>query len=119
MFCLNCGKQIDDDSEFCCFCGEKVQRIKTQPQQKEEPKIESKRNVVYEGNIHKCPNCGEVLKSFEATCPSCGFEFRNTNNHSKKIEESIGNTSIPSGIRIPRPQGGRWGTLLEKSSYYL
>lgn len=87
MFCLNCGKQIDDDSEFCCFCGEKVQRIKTQPQQKEEPKIESKRNVVYEGSIHKCPNCGEVLKSFEATCPSCGFEFRNTNNHSKKIEE--------------------------------
>ena len=32
--------------------------------------------LVYEGTIHKCPNCGEILKSFESICSVCGFEIR-------------------------------------------
>lgn len=24
MYCRKCGKEILDDSEFCCWCGEKI-----------------------------------------------------------------------------------------------
>lgn len=34
--------------------------------------------TVYEGNLHKCPNCGEILNSFMTNCPSCGYEIRDT-----------------------------------------
>lgn len=27
------------------------------------------------GTIKKCPNCGQVLKSFQAKCPACGHEI--------------------------------------------
>ena len=36
----------------------------------------NERKTFYDGEIHKCPNCGEILKSFELECSSCGFEFR-------------------------------------------
>ena len=38
------------------------------------------RRTVYEGEIHKCPSCGEVLASFVANCPACGHEFRGAKN---------------------------------------
>jgi len=38
------------------------------------------RRTVFEGEIHKCPNCGEVLDSFEVNCPTCGHEFRGAKN---------------------------------------
>ena len=24
MFCINCGKEIDNKSKFCCFCGKEI-----------------------------------------------------------------------------------------------
>ena len=41
-----------------------------------------------EGSIHKCPNCGEIIKSFTANCPSCGLEFRDLESVSstKRLE---------------------------------
>lgn len=36
------------------------------------------RQQVYEGRIHKCPNCGNEVKAFETTCNICHFEFRDT-----------------------------------------
>lgn len=39
---------------------------------------DSQRKTVYDGEIHKCPNCGELLKAFVAECPACGYEFRGT-----------------------------------------
>ncbi|MGC8502931.1 zinc-ribbon domain-containing protein [Desulfurella sp.] len=26
MFCPNCGKEIDDSSKFCKFCGAKIEK---------------------------------------------------------------------------------------------
>ena len=37
---------------------------------------DSQRKTVYDGEIHKCPNCGELLKAFVAECPACGYEYR-------------------------------------------
>lgn len=64
-FCTNCGKELSADAKFCSHCGRPTRTIDN-----------SKRNAVYEGEIHKCPNCGEVLNSFHVNCPSCGYEVR-------------------------------------------
>ena len=33
MFCYKCGKQIADESSFCCFCGTNVKTMGQQPPQ--------------------------------------------------------------------------------------
>jgi hypothetical protein len=38
----------------------------------------SGRQQEFSGKIYKCPNCGELLKSFVTTCPACGLELRGT-----------------------------------------
>ena len=67
-FCTNCGQQLADNTKFCAGCGT--------PCNAENP-VNNKRKTVYDGEIHKCPNCGEILPSFTVNCPSCGFEIRN------------------------------------------
>lgn len=63
-YCTNCGKEIVGNVKFCSNCGAATNNVT------------SKRQTVFEGNIHKCPNCGEVLPSFAASCSSCGYEIR-------------------------------------------
>lgn len=70
-YCANCGKYISDGGRFCVNCGAPVTDT-------EDASI-SKRTIVQDGTIHKCPNCGEVINSFTATCPTCGYEFRGIN----------------------------------------
>lgn len=48
--------------------------------EKEQPSVQKKekteRKTVYEGELHKCPSCGEIINSFVSVCPSCGHEMR-------------------------------------------
>ncbi|WP_301082356.1 zinc ribbon domain-containing protein [Thomasclavelia cocleata] len=46
----------------------------------------TERKNVYDGYIHKCPNCGEVLKSFVSNCPACGYELRSSKANSSVSE---------------------------------
>lgn len=69
-FCSNCGHQLADGAKFCFECGAKVNTPETYQ--------EEQRKTVYDGEIHKCPNCGEELNAFETTCPSCKWEVRDT-----------------------------------------
>lgn len=92
-FCSYCGTKLDTGARFCKNCGKAVL------QQKKDDKDEntndqgnpSSRQTVYEGYIHKCPNCGEVLESFTATCPACGYEIRDTRTVSsaKELAEKL------------------------------
>ena len=63
-FCTKCGAKLNDGAKFCFECGSSTDF--------------NQRKSVYDGELHKCPNCGEVLKSFTAKCPSCGYELRGT-----------------------------------------
>lgn len=63
-FCSNCGEQIKDGAKYCNGCGVPVDNTVT------------RRRTTYEGEIHKCPNCGEILNSLVTNCPSCGHEIR-------------------------------------------
>lgn len=71
-FCVNCGQELSAGAKFCAGCGT--------PTNDDVHSESDKRKFVYEGEIHKCPNCGEVLSSFTANCPSCGYEIRGTSN---------------------------------------
>lgn len=67
-FCTHCGRQLVDGANYCFECGAKVNTQSS-------PHIEQ-RKTVYEGELHKCPNCGELLNAFEISCSACGYELR-------------------------------------------
>lgn len=67
-FCSKCGQRLEEEARFCSRCGEAVNQ--------NERRDFSERRIRYEGETHKCPNCGEIINSFTAHCPSCGYEIR-------------------------------------------
>lgn len=69
MFCSNCGKELIEGSKYCNYCGNQVDKHT-------EHDSESKRKIVFDGKIHKCPNCGSCLDAFEHKCKDCGYELR-------------------------------------------
>lgn len=83
MYCRKCGKQIPDNSRFCSFCGEDLS-VEAKPKLEEHGQ---KRKVVFDGEIHKCPNCGEILDAFVTKCQTCGFEIRGTKGGTNRVEE--------------------------------
>ena len=71
-FCEKCGHELPDGAMFCSNCGYPVPATTN-------VRVEhSKRKVTYEGEIYKCPFCGEILESFSVTCPTCGHEIRDS-----------------------------------------
>ena len=85
-FCTSCGNQLPHGSRFCPFCGAAVN-----------PDSFVERKIVYEGVIHKCPNCGQVLSSFTASCPACGYEIRKAqaSDSIKSFYYNLGRTNNP------------------------
>lgn len=75
-FCINCGHELADDANFCGNCGKAVC----------ENFAATQRKTVYEGELHKCPSCGEILNSFLPVCPSCGHELRGVKTSSSVKE---------------------------------
>ena len=75
-YCIYCGKENPGDARFCSGCGKPV--ASSAPS--------DERRQVYDGVIHKCPNCGEILNSFITTCPSCGWELRDIRS-SKTVKD--------------------------------
>lgn len=78
-FCNNCGTELPDGAKFCHVCGKPVNMDNNEHTQ---------RKQVFEGNVHKCPNCGESVASFQRNCPTCGFEFREVQS-SKAIKDFV------------------------------
>lgn len=66
-FCVNCGQQLGEGTKFCTNCGQTVTTHKTE---------NSEHKTVYDGEIHKCPNCGEIIDAFVTNCPACYYEIR-------------------------------------------
>ena len=64
MFCNKCGSQLPDDALFCDVCGAKVELNR------------ATQKTNNDGEIYKCPYCGELLSSDDLKCPSCGNEIR-------------------------------------------
>lgn len=67
-FCSSCGHQLAEDAKFCSECGAKVNAPGSAQS--------DQRKSVYDGEIHKCPNCGDILDAYESVCSACGYEQR-------------------------------------------
>ena len=82
-FCTNCGQQVPTGANFCANCGTSITASTS----------DTERKTVFDGEIHKCPYCGEVLKSFETVCPTCKFEIRGAKGSSavKDLAEKLEN----------------------------
>lgn len=85
-YCSNCGNQLVDGSKFCNNCGTAV-----------DSENNNQRKTVYDGEIHKCPNCGEVLSSFVTVCPACSYELRGAKASNSVRELAIKLQQIESG----------------------
>lgn len=69
-FCSNCGKELANGAKFCYECGTRVLF--------DENTASNQRRTEYDGIIHKCPNCGDILDAYESVCKACGYEQRGT-----------------------------------------
>lgn len=68
-YCANCGKQLSEGAKFCDSCGIKVQLS-------ESVGTAEVKKATFEGNIYKCPSCGEVINHDTLICPSCNHQIR-------------------------------------------
>lgn len=80
-FCSNCGHQLTEGAKFCFNCGTKVNI--------EESSQDEVRKVAYDGEIHKCPNCGDILDAYESVCKACGYEQRGSRATSSVHELAV------------------------------
>lgn len=80
-FCSNCGHQLAEGVNFCVKCGTKVNI--------QEPSQDDHRKVAYDGEIHKCPNCGDILDAYESVCKACGYEQRGSKATSSVHELAV------------------------------
>ena len=89
-FCTNCGQKLSDGMHFCFNCGASVGST--------ESNSSTQRRTVYDGNVHKCIRCGEVINSFDIKCPACGYELRGTKTSSvvKELADKLERISSSS-----------------------
>lgn len=98
--CAKCGERADINARFCNRCGENLDSKKSEEQGNTfaPPPIPSQsfmntgnvgnREQIYDGMVHKCPYCGEILESFTLICPACKKELRGVRGSSSVMELS-------------------------------
>lgn len=69
-YCSNCGTKVAEWNKFCQECGMPNTKASMGSAQRQQE---------FAGKIIKCPNCGEILKSFVIDCPTCNYELRGSN----------------------------------------
>ena len=93
QFCPYCGTKLDEGARFCKNCGEAIcgdaQEMHRASNERAYTGNPTERKTVYEGYIHKCPNCGEVMESFLTVCPTCGYEIRDVRSASSVRELAV------------------------------
>lgn len=97
IFCDNCGSHIVNGAKFCQHCGHAVSESAYSSNEK--------RQQEFSGKVYKCPNCGEILKSFATNCPACGFELRGTKVVSAVREFSLKLEAIEAKREYEKPTG--------------
>lgn len=106
-FCVNCGQKLIAEAKFCANCGKAVNINNSTPERKK----------VYDGEIHKCVQCGEVLEAFVSKCPTCGYELRGVKNSNavrafaEKIEQIENRRVIDNDFKKKKKKLGDLGKI--------
>lgn len=104
-YCNKCGSFVEDGAKFCGKCGAKLTSNQTPNSSIEDDDFQnnksrgSQRETVYDGEIHKCPNCGAILDAFVKNCPECGYELRGTTSTYSVQEFSRNYTKETSNLK--------------------
>ncbi len=112
-FCPKCGNKLEVGDVFCGACGsaaplvniidedagpgmepvpEPEEEPEPEPVCEEEPEEEPEAEpFTRQGQVKRCPACGEMVSTHETVCPTCGFEIRDAADGSiallsKKLE---------------------------------
>lgn len=104
-YCPFCRTKLDKGARFCKHCGEKILSYQESGRKNSYNENPFERRTVYEGYIHKCPNCGQILNSFELNCPACGYELRSVKASSAVKEFALKLEAIESGREYEKPLG--------------
>ena len=104
-YCPFCGTKLDKGARFCKHCGEEILSYQESGRKNSYNENPFERRTVYEGYIHKCPNCGQILNSFELNCPACGYELRSVKASSAVKEFALKLEAIESGREYEKPLG--------------
>lgn len=121
--CPDCGEVMKQSEAICNACGYELHSSKFDSSNASGTTNSNQRQNEFKGKIIKCPNCGEVLKSFEGICPSCGHElssvkmsasFKTFVDGITACDASIARSPIPpkKGFRTWSSRGKFWWVVL-------
>ena len=60
MYCIKCGRQIEDNAKFCVFCGAQTE----QPGQKIAPGVRVEKETVKQENVSQIPEPDHIEEDF-------------------------------------------------------
>lgn len=95
VVCLKCGKENDEDSEFCCFCGSAIGG--TVIPEKRQPQIPTPQPVYSSSqpkSENRCPRCNKVNRAISKFCLNCGAPLENVEKPEPIMDEGIELVSI-------------------------
>ena len=96
MFCKNCGKQIEENTKFCVYCGAKQVDTSTSDVQNGSLQDQNFGNVEQNldharTNTFYCTNCGKQIEKNTKFCVYCGAKQMNS---SSSFERNMQNPSL-------------------------
>ncbi|MFQ5909386.1 MAG: tetratricopeptide repeat protein [Thermoplasmata archaeon] len=92
IICPICARDVDPDTEFCDHCGSPMDEVAADDLEasKLDDSLASLEEIVDEGpeTISVCPKCGDLNRTSDTICLTCGFHLTDRPERSTDIAEA-------------------------------